>query len=402
MLIMETSIVILTLGVILLLGFSGVFVFEKTGLPDILFLITIGLVVGPVFHLVDVTPFRSITSVFESLALIIILFYGGIELDYHLIKERLFPTVILFSLTFIPGFFLIYLTFKIFKYTSFDALMFASAVSCISSAVIISIMKGMKVSDEIKTQLVIESTISDIVCIIIALFLIRTYNTEGTGFLNITGSFSYNLFTPILAALVVGFLWLMALDKLKGKDYLYMLSLGIVLILYSVFEIIGSNGALFVISFGIVLSNEDHLFKFLNISREKIIDANFITMHREITFLVKTFFFVYIGIIFTPSILTIRGVLIILLTMIILVFTRWGTVTIYAKLISCSENDRRALIFSIPRGLATAVIAGLPKIYNIPVADEIVDISLIIILLTNILMTVGLVIRAKNNLSTIN
>lgn len=387
---MDAGFIILTLGTIIFFGFSGVLVFRRTGIPDILFLIIIGLIIGPVFNLIDVAPFKNITAVFELLALVIILFYGGIELDYHLIKERFFPTIILFSSGFIPGFIIIYFLFKTYGYTSFESLILSSATGCISSAVIISIMDGMKVSDEIKTQLVIESTISDVICIVIAFFLIRTYNRGSEGFLDMTGSFSYNFFIPFITAILSGFLWLMALDKLRGKDYLYMLSLAIVLIFYSLFEIIGSNGAIFVITFGIVLSNEDHIFKFLNVDKNKIFDQNFVTIHKEITFLVKTFFFVYIGIIFTPSLFTFRLILIILVTTIILILIRHGTVAIYSKLFHCHENDRIGLTFSIPRGLATAVIAGLPKIHNIPVADEIVDISFIIILLTNIYMTAGL------------
>lgn len=68
-------------GVIISLGFIGNYLFKRKGIPDNLILILFGLLLGPIFHLVEPSRFAGIAPIFSSIALLIILLDGGMNLN---------------------------------------------------------------------------------------------------------------------------------------------------------------------------------------------------------------------------------------------------------------------------------------------------------------------------------
>src|SRR5687767_7061958 len=69
-----------TLGGIIALGFVGYLLFERTRVTDVLLLIALGVLIGPVFGLFSVGAFQEPTTLVGALALIVIMFDGGLGL----------------------------------------------------------------------------------------------------------------------------------------------------------------------------------------------------------------------------------------------------------------------------------------------------------------------------------
>lgn len=87
---------------IIIIGFVANILFKRTGWPEILFLIFIGILLGPVLNLFsknDITPFLPLISTFT---LLIVLFQGGLELNLSEISEggfrATFQTIAYFAL----------------------------------------------------------------------------------------------------------------------------------------------------------------------------------------------------------------------------------------------------------------------------------------------------------------
>ncbi len=68
------------LGGLIVLAFVANILYQRTRVSDLVVLIVIGVLLGPVLHWVDVDKFRPVTHAFGTLALIVILFEGGLEL----------------------------------------------------------------------------------------------------------------------------------------------------------------------------------------------------------------------------------------------------------------------------------------------------------------------------------
>src|SRR5215470_20331615 len=65
---------------ILLLGAAGEFVFSRTGIPDVLWLVSAGVLAGPVFGLVSPALLQPAVPLFGAVALTIILSGGASRL----------------------------------------------------------------------------------------------------------------------------------------------------------------------------------------------------------------------------------------------------------------------------------------------------------------------------------
>src|SRR3989338_6543685 len=83
-------------GVTIIVGYIGYIFFDKTRIPDIFWLMIFGILIGPIFNLVDRALFISISQFLAALALIIILFDAGINMDFFKML-RSFPRSILLA-----------------------------------------------------------------------------------------------------------------------------------------------------------------------------------------------------------------------------------------------------------------------------------------------------------------
>jgi len=193
-----------------------------------------------------------------------------------------------------------------------------------------------------------------------------------------------------------------------------MLTLAVVLLAYAFSEFLGGSGSLCSLLFGIMLGNEKEIYKMLRMERpaNMAVDGGLKRFESEIAFLLRTFFFVYIGMIVTIGDINIMIVGIIL--SLILVIVRFGPVTL-ATVRSQLTEERAIMTVMLTRGLAAAVLATLPLQYaaeyaadptRYPEAGPIfqqlapyyINLAVIIILATAIIATVGVPIlrrRAK-------
>ena len=67
-------------GTIIILGFLGEEFSKRTSIPDPILLLLFGVLLGPVFNMFSQEQLSSITPYFAALALIIILFDGGLNM----------------------------------------------------------------------------------------------------------------------------------------------------------------------------------------------------------------------------------------------------------------------------------------------------------------------------------
>ena len=71
---------LLCIAAVFLIGVVGELVFARTGVPDVVWLIVVGVFMGPVFGLVERDLLMDIAPFFGALTLVIVLFDGGVRL----------------------------------------------------------------------------------------------------------------------------------------------------------------------------------------------------------------------------------------------------------------------------------------------------------------------------------
>ena len=386
-------------ALIIINGFAANFFFKKTGIPDMLFLIFIGVIFGPIFGIFDPITVKNFAPFIAALALAYILFDGGMGLNIKHVLSNSPKAIILaiigfvFSVIAVCGFMVF-----VFNVPLVYGLLFGSMLGGSSSIVVISLASRIKLSDEGGAILIMESAITDILCIVISLSLLDIIVTGQANVLNVGLDIVGKLFIGLGIGLAIGFIWLFALRKIARLPFSYMLTIGVILLGYAVSETLGGSGALSALVFGLILGNERdllHLFRRYSYNDESLelaVSKGLRRFQREIAFLIRTFFFVFLGLIFSPTSfsLLLAGVVLSL----ILLLTRFGAIWITTAKTSL-KSERPIMAFILTRGLAAAVLATLPAQFNLPYSDLFVNIAVLIIVSTAIIATVGTLVLAR-------
>ncbi len=393
---MAVSLIFLIAGVIIVLGFFGSFLFERTRIPDVLILMAVGVILGPVSGLFNTGNMAHFTEYFGAFALMVILFEGGMDMNLEmLIKEfgtasALVTISFALSVTAIAGFFFFFQHWDIVR-----SLLFGTILGCTSSAIIMPIISKMSLKDDAKMILSVESALSDVLSVVCTISLIEFIKFQKVGietpFRAIASAFSI----AVIAGVAGGLLWLKIAHLLQGRKYFYMLTLAYILIIFAVVDFLGGSGPIAVLVAGIVLGNEKHFARYLKTQKTSLFDETVKFFHGEITFFIRTFFFVYIGTMMNFSAINARFLLVSLLLLLIIMAVRYISSELVCMFFR-EKKEIRFIIFSMmPRGLASAILAMLPMTINMKESTEFITYTFAIIVFTNVVMSTGIFISER-------
>jgi len=392
-------------GSIIVIGFLANYIFERTGFPDMLLLIVLGMLFGPVTSLVDAASIMRLAPYLAALALVFILFDGGMAMNIY----RVFSESPRAAILAVAGFAMsviattLFLMFIIIPdVPPLYSVLFGTIFGGSSSIAIISLASRIKVSEKCSTVLSLESALTDILCIVFSLVVIEIIlKGVAVDLTKIVQSIASRFSIGIVLGVIFGLVWLSALKRIAKASYAYMLTLAVVLLAYAFSELLGGSGSLCSLLFGIMLGNEREIYRILRIERPSslVVDVGLKRFESEVAFLLRTFFFVFIGLIVTISNITtvITGIVLSLMLLLI----RFGAVTL-ATIRSELEKERPIMSVMLTRGLAAAVLATLPLQYADPakypeagpvfqvLSPLYINLAVIIILITAIIATVGI------------
>jgi cell volume regulation protein A len=190
-----------------------------------------------------------------------------------------------------------------------------------------------------------------------------------------------------------GIIWLWLLTRLKGEDYDDILTLAVVFVLYFVVESINGSGVIFALVFGLVLGNGIRIPKLFTIRRTVAATEIMKKFHSQISFFIKTFFFIYLGLIVTFN--EPRLIILSLILSLLLLFVRYLVVLISSLGNRTLSANKGLLTTMFPRGLSAAVLAQIVVTSGIPDASIYPDIIIAIILITVMISAIGIPVFAR-------
>ena len=386
------SLALIVSALIIVIGFLGNYLFERTGLPDMLLLIILGMVFGPILGVFDPEIVKGLSPYIAALALVFILFDGGMSMDLYQVFSHSPRAALLAVLSFLFSL-LVVATFMIFLLgvPLLYGLLFGGIYGGSSSIVVVSLAAKIKVSEKCSTTLTLESAITDILCIVVSLTIIGIILTGQADFVSVGAEIARTFLVGAVVGVIFGVGWLILLRRVIAVPFSYMLTLAMMLIAYVVSEQFGGSGALSSLLFGLTLGNERQIFKLFK--RERLngvaVDAGLRRFESEIAFLIRTFFFVFLGLIAT--IYDIGFVFLGVMLSLLLLLVRFGSVSL-ATLRSELKEERPIMAVVLTRGLAAAVLATLPIQYGLLYPDVFINLAVVIVLSTAIIATVGVVV----------
>lgn len=387
-----------SISIAVAIGFLGERLFKKTGIPDVIPIMILGLLVGPVLNLINPEPLVAMAPLFGSIALLIILFNSGLNLDFYAVVKQAPRAAMLAIMTFGLGTLsTMVIAIYVLKMEPMLGILLGTILGGSSSIIVIPYLQQMKVGERVKTILSLESTITDILAVVATLTIIKVIQIGATGSetMPITQMISSSFSIGIVTGLLLGLIWLWVFPKISKDSYNYMMTLFIAFLTYSITEFLGGSGPLSALVFGLILGNGRSMSQIFKFDKQVTINTDITRFNSEISFLVRSIFFVYIGIIATIGDiqLTIVGIGIALLLLssrlVAAPIVTWKT-----KL----EKQRNMIIVMFPRGLGAAVLASLPFTMGIANTEIFVNLVFVVIFAT-IAITVAGTFTIKNKKS---
>jgi NhaP-type Na+/H+ or K+/H+ antiporter len=377
-----SPLVLVAIGLLVFLAHLFSAIYDRKMVPDVLMLMIIGLIIGPVLGIVLPETFDVLGPVFTSITLVVILFEGGTTLSFSMLKSSWKSTM---NLTFASFFAMIAviatIAVQVFDFSVLSAIMLGTILGGTASPVVIPLVRMLVVGEETKTALILESALTDVLCIVVALACAQAFES---GRINVTlavGSIISSFVLASMVGILGAMLWSRVLARIRHIQNSIFTTPAFVFVIYGVSELLGFSGAMAALAFGITLANVDLFRGFL---ARKILGGmghklnhTEIVFLSELTFLLKTFFFVYIGlsIVFDNMLSMLYGIL-----LTIAIFLARLMVARFASPTTAKNYDKSIVAIMAPKGLTAAILAAIPMQAGMPEGEMIKNIVYSVVL----------------------
>ncbi len=403
----DTVLIFSVVAAIIIVGFIGELFFRRTGVPIFVFLILMGILIGPVLQVFPRESLIPALGVFAELTLLMVLFYGGMDTKVKAVVQgggRAFIQVVIYV---IGSIFVIALATSLaLGWDPVESLIFGSMIGGeTTAAVVIPLSRSLKLSEVTVAFLTIESVMNSIFSIVLFFAFVGVYDAGlgsfGAAFTKIASNFSSGI---VLGALL-SIAWVIILNHYQRQKYTYVLTLGLVFVTYALSANLGGSGELSVLIFGIVLGN----YQLLNYLVKRPLNMDLLrqrlgVFQEEISFLMETLFFVFLGLTFQINAsLVLSNLWVGLMVLVILLALRYvatGVSTRNSEL----AGDRRLIMLLCAQGLtpATLAIVAVSLTPPIPLAGTFLNIVTYVIILTNVVATAGAFWRSRTQKQAFN
>ncbi len=392
-----TDYIILILCIIVIISYGFDISAKYSKIPGVIFLILLGIGIQFIVKTLNlnIPNFQPILPVMGTLGLIMIVMDASLDLELEKRKKSLVIKSITSALVLFAVFSaaLTYILMEVFSIPVRDAILNSIPMGVISSSVAIPSAVNLKTND--KEFVVYESSFSDIFGILLFDFILISQGPIGQRIFNIALNSVLTLIISLITAVILGIL----LHKISYHVN-YVIIMTSVVLVYILAKISHLPALLLVVTFGLALSNSRFLeFKlvkrFVDFPKFRSDVEAFKKILAELTFLVRSFFFILFGY-YTK----IEGIF------------DWHTVitaaTITAgiflfRMIFLKQVLRINLVpllFFSPRGLITILLfLTIPAASRIPLITE--EVVTLVILFTIIILILGNFIYKKEKIPAV-
>ncbi|MFA4819598.1 MAG: cation:proton antiporter, partial [Candidatus Aenigmatarchaeota archaeon] len=228
--------------------------------------------------------------------------------------------------------------------------------------VVTALASKLSIKHETRQLMVFESIINDLQIVPFFLLLHIAGNTGRAADVVLFTLLGIPLAIIVGAVIAIG--WVFAIGRYLGKHPLnYAATIGILFVLYQSIQMLGGNGAVAVLAFSFVLGNAIGLFDrwhIRNTLRRKLtprVMKDFRQIEVDISFFVRTIFFVFLGAIFSFRALRMDVFFLVLITIAAILISRFVSSYFLARRVHRYHDAAGPLTWIMPRGYVAAVLA---------------------------------------------
>lgn len=402
----ESAFLVVLAG-ILLVGLLGQWLFLRTGIPDAIWLILVGVVIGPAMKWVSVAELQRVEPMLGALTLIVVLFNGGIGLPLEQIVDHAWKASKLALLTFLAStagvagavLGLVRIGWLPEAWTWPLAMLAGLILGGSSSVVVMATLGFAKVEDEVAQPLNVESALTDVLVVVctgvMVDLLLAGHLSASAPLLGVLRNFGVG--AGLGAA--VGLLLVLFMRQLARSRNAYAFLLAVMLLLYAVVAVLGGSPALGVLVAAVTVGNADVILGKLGWPRDGMrleLSDTSLRLSEFTLFIVKSLFFTFIGASLPARM---QPLLLGAALGVVLLLVRWPAVRLALADAKLSPAQMNVAWVAVPRGLAAGVMALLPVTAGIPGAELLPEPVFAAIATTVLLFAVGFTLARRRRVA---
>ena len=408
---MNVNTALLAFSLIAIFGFLSEALFRRTNIPDVLFLIILGFLIGPNgFGYTSPEDLASVAPVCTTFTLLILIFDGAFNINLSSLIREFSSSLILTIYNFVistivvGGIFYYIHQYHLDGTTMMASMIIGFSLAGVSSSFVIPILSQIRVGGKLFSRLALESALTDVFCIVATLSVIEVYIT---GIFGVQKTLTYLIELFAIAGFIGvlgGIIWIVIR---VFEEQNYIITIAYLILVYLATEYFGGNGPIAALFLGLILNNSKQLssIKEWILSRSveekqkaiqgdlgvEVTSANEKRYYNLISFFLKALFFIYVGILLdiTDQTALVIGSILSVLIMI----TRMGSMPLTKGM----PKDQRQLVNAVfARGLAAAVLIQAVIQAGMPGAEYMARVVYVVIIGTIILSSLRVFILRMN------
>ena len=399
----DVHIILIGVALIIFFGYFAEFIFKKIGVPDVLLLVILGFIIGPsVLGYVYPSQLADAAPIFTTFALMFLMFEGSLTIELGSFTRGLLSgsSLSLFNFALSTAVITLMLS-SIFSFELLPALMMGFVLSGVSSAFVIPILKQLNPRGEVYTVLTLESALTDVYTIVFSLTVLQIIKINEVSYQAVLNQIASLFAIAALVGFIAALIWIFLDHKIFRGSKGYMSTIAFLIIIYFVTDYLKGNGAIASMFFGMFLKNSKQItsiISFIQTKDEKekklameghmgvtVISESEEMFFGQISFFLKTFFFVYIGVL-----LNLQNPLAILIgvTLALAVLLVRRASILFTRKLPAQEKSLINAVFA--RGLAAAAVLQIIVQSGVEINLIIVDVTYVFIVSTIILSSANI------------
>jgi cell volume regulation protein A len=381
---------------ILLLGALGEFIFARTRVPDVVWLVGAGILAGPVSGLIPAGLLKPGIPFFGAIALTVILSSGAFRLQLIDVAAAAPRGIFLglsgfvFSLIATCGFFWLSTELGYVRPSPPLAwVMVGAIVAGTSSVIIMPTMAMARVPSRVARILEVESSSTDALSVIVTMVLIDPIVSGSADISRPFIALARELGVGVALGVIAAALLVPGIPSMRDKPHGYTIFLASMLALYGITDLFKGNGAMAVLVASLLIGNASFIVPRLFPGAHGLVFAATQTtavMQDQMTFFIKSFFFFLIGLMFPTDL---KQISLAAVGVLFLVAMRVPAVLLSTRRMGLGKKEFWFLSAAIPRGLASGVLATLPMQFGVPGAENLAPVIFAVIVLSVLVFAIG-------------
>src|ERR1039458_2894792 len=223
---MEMTRIFGTVAVLLIMAYVANRLSRLTRVPDLIVLLLIGVTLGPILHWVRPGTFQGAIDILGTLALILILFAGGVELRLRQAARYAPAALLLMIFSYGLSLGLIALMGRALLHLQWsDCVLLGAALGCTSGTIVIPALEQISAPTPVKITLTLESTLGEVIAVLLIGSLLTTGVSQSLVF-GVTADFSHHIAIALLLGVVAGAIWSRLWPRIAGHPNANVADLG--------------------------------------------------------------------------------------------------------------------------------------------------------------------------------